>query len=158
MADPRNKPIWRVLEIPAPAAGTDFTITPNTSAHWLLFSLRFRFVTDANVANRHVVLTVQNGAAESIRLPAGSLQAASLDIVYSAFPTGRAATTVGTQGGVGWPERGLWIPQGYTFQSEIVNLQATDQISEISGMLYEFPSGPDFFYWPLANTFTEESE
>lgn len=157
MADPRNKPVWRVLGIATPAAGADFTLTPNTAAHWLLFSLRFRFVTDANVANRHVVLTVSNGDTEAIHLPAGSLQAAGLDITYSAFPTGRAATTVGTQGGVGWPERGLWIPQGYTFASETINLQVGDQFSEISGMLYEFPTGPDEFYWPLANTFREES-
>lgn len=155
--DPRNKPIWRILRIPTPAAGANLSIIPDTAAHWLLFSLRFRFVTDANVANRHVVLTVQNGDDESIRLPAGSLQAASLDITYSAFPTGRAATTVGTQGGVAWPERGLWIPQGWSFQSEVINIQVGDQLSEITGLLYEFPSGPETFMWPLTPTLTEES-
>lgn len=157
MADPRNKPIWRLLTIPTPAAGANFSIVPNTAAHWLLFSLRLRFVTDANVANRHLILTVSNGATEAIRLPAGSQQAATLDIIYSAFPTGRAATTVGIQGGIGWPERGLWIPQGWTFESKVLNIQVGDQISEISGMLYEFPTGPAEFLWPLTPTLTEES-
>jgi hypothetical protein len=157
MADPRNKPIWRALQIATPAAGVDFTLSPNTSSHWLLWSLRLRFVSDANAANRHMVLTVQNGDTEIFRLTSGSQQAASLDITYSAYPTGRAVTTVGTQGGIGWPEGGLWIPQGYTFQSEIVNLQATDQISEISGLLYEFPTGPETFYWPLRTLIQEES-
>lgn len=156
--DPRWTPTERVLTIPNPAAGANFSITPNTRGNWLLWSLRMRFVTDANVANRHLVVTLDDGNGEYYRMTAGSLQAASLDIVYAAAPTWIATATVGTQGHLKWPQDGLWIPQGHTLASSIVNLQATDQISEIRGHLFEFPTGPNYKLWRFPTYITEESE
>lgn len=157
MVDARNKPVWRVLEVPAPAAGANFSIVPDTAAHWLIWTIRFTLATDANVANRHVVMTVANGTNDFQRYHAGSVQAASLTHNYQGSPGEQGNATTGVEASIHFPVSGIWIPQGYTLASAVANIQATDQISDIRGLLYEFPSGPAEFYWPLRPLIREES-
>lgn len=156
--DPRFKPIERMAPINSPAVASGFTITPNTASGWLIRSLRFQLVTDANVADRAVMLSQTDGSNEYLRTAAVAVQAASLTRVYSAQPGTQAPGAVGTFIGIHAPADGFWLPNGHSLIVTIENVQAGDQISAIAGWRYEFPIGPRVSVWPFVTTLTEESE
>jgi hypothetical protein len=55
-----------------PAANAEISETVPTNARWRVHAIRFTLVTDANVANREVALTLDDGAAVFARSPPGS--------------------------------------------------------------------------------------
>lgn len=157
MVDARHKPIARTFEVAAPAVATGFTITPNTGANWLIRALTFQVVTDANAANRAVMLTVSGGATGYRVLPAVAVQAASLTRVYSGSEGVSGAVAVGTCIPLVFPEGGIWLPNGHSLAISVENVQAGDQISLIQGYRMEFPLGPREHLWPMVAMLLEES-
>ncbi len=157
MADPRNKPVARTFTLDTPAVAQGFTITPNTAANWLVRALRFQLVTDANAADRAVMVAIADGTREYRRVPGGAVQAATLTRIYAGSEGIDEAGAVGTFIGIRFPTEGLWLPNGHTLTVSIENVQATDQVSAIVGYRFEFPLGPREHMWPFVPVITEES-
>lgn len=155
--EPRYRPVEKTFPIGAPAAAAGFSVVPDTASGWLIRTLRFQLVTDANAADRAIMFAVTDGNAEYWRSSAGAIQAASLTRVYGAHIGSPGAAAVGTFIGVRWPDDGLWIPKGSRLDVTIENVQAGDQVSLIAGSLFEFPVGPQYYIWPSVATFMEES-
>lgn len=156
--EPRYRPVERILPVVAPAAAAGFSIVPDTASGWLIRTLRFQLVTDANAANRAVMFAVTDGNNEYWRSAAGDVQAASLTRVYGAHIDGSGSLAVGTFIGVRWPSDGLWVPKGSRLNVSVESMQAADQISAINFSFFEFPVGPEFYIWPAVATFIESSE
>lgn len=67
-----------------PAAGVDINFVVPAGQGFLLEIVRFRLVTSAVVANRLVVLNIDDDAGNTIaQYPAGAVQAASLTVDYT---------------------------------------------------------------------------
>lgn len=157
MADPRNKPIARTFSIANPAVATGFTITPDTGANWLIRALTFLLTTDANAANRAVMLNITAGQTTYRTLSAIAVQAASLARTYSGSEGANIVAAIGTLIPIVFPTDGVWLPVGHTLTVSIENVQAGDQITAIQGYRFEFPLGPDVHVWPMVGLMVEES-
>lgn len=157
MADSRNKPLHRIVQIPNPIAGQEVTIVADKMAGWLIRSLRFQLVTSAVVANRAVTLSATDTIAEYFRAATGAVQAASLTRVYAGFAGSAGAVSGGPVVAVGLPSDGLWLPQGSKLQTITDLLDGTDQFSSITVQVLEFPTGPGTFLWPVVAMLQEEA-
>jgi len=155
--DPRYTPLWRVQQIPQPAAGAEFTITPVNAAGWLVRTLRVRFVADANVANRQLRLNFTNGTNIWGTVNGGNVAAAGATLVSHAHPGQNFATAATGKGPIDWPVDGVWLPQGHSIVSDTENIQAGDQYSQIVISVIEYPSGSGLVMWPFPPAYTEES-
>lgn len=155
--DLRNKPIERIFTVATPAVATGFSITPNTAAGWMIRSLRFQLVTDANIADRAVMLSASDGSTNYFLASAGATQAASLTRNYGGVNGFSDTSNVGTFIGLRFPDDGIWLPQGHTLTVSVENIQAGDQVSAIGGRRWEFPTGPREYFWPFITTLMEES-
>lgn len=155
--DPKWMPRQRVFPLsPDPNAGAEISITPRNASGWLIRTLRFQLVTDANVATRGVTLSATDGSNEWFRSAAGISQAASLTRVYAALDGGVHTAAVGSVIEIGLPVNGLWLPQGHTLRTITENIQATDQFSAVCMFVIEFPAGQGFEQWPAVPIFSEE--
>lgn len=158
MADSRNKPVPNFFRLtPAPAAGVEINIAPNTGAGWLFQTLRYQFNTDANVATREMAFAVTNGDSEFVRLGCPTSQTAGQQREYSAAAGANMIVATLAVRSVDWPDTGLWVPQGYRLVSVTSNIQAGDQYANVGAWVIEFPTGPREFMWPFPTYFTEES-
>lgn len=108
-----------------PAANAEFSETVPTNARWRLLGVDVALVTDANVANREVVLTIDDGAAIVAEIAAGTAQAASLTRRYSfargVQRGGPAASTI-----INAPIPDAILMGGYRVRSATANIQAGD--------------------------------
>lgn len=157
MHSPRNRPIWQRKTIPAPAAGQDFSISPDTAAHWLVRSIVATFTTGVNAGTRSAILTVDDGTTVYFRASPGGTQAASLTRLYGGHNGGSGAISQGSV--VGWPlpTDGIWLPQGHRLRSAVENIDPADQWSAIAFLVIEYPTGPDSHFWPVPYQITEEA-
>lgn len=155
--DPRNIPRQAVFNLPTPAAATGFTITPDSGGDWLIRSVRFQLVTDANAADRAVALTLSAGGTEYARFSASAVQAASLTRIYVGVEGIGASGSVGTFTPIAMPGNGIWLPKGHALTVTTANIQAGDQFSVIAGYRVEFPHGPDEHVWPFYPVLLEKS-
>jgi hypothetical protein len=78
-----------------PAANTEISETVPTGARWKIGAISFALVTDANVATRSALLTIDDGATIIWQSGISTGQAASLTGIYRYAP-GAASTTIGT--------------------------------------------------------------
>ena len=109
-----------------PAANTEHSVTVTTGQIWEITSLNFSLVSDANVANRRVVVTFDDGTTVFAKASAGAVQVASTTINYTfAVGSQSQAALVGTDLQVALPS-GLFLPGGYRIKTVTANLQATD--------------------------------
>lgn len=51
----------RYISVPAPAAGAEITVTQDIRTRWRIIGAYLEFNTDANVANRNVLLRIMHG-------------------------------------------------------------------------------------------------
>jgi hypothetical protein len=94
-----------------PAANVEISETVPTGARWKLRSFRFAFVADANVANRTIVLTIDDGATTLFETSSAVAVTAAQTPVYNAAP-GLQFFTYGTLA-YHLPLPGeLWLPAG----------------------------------------------
>jgi hypothetical protein len=152
----RQAPVLYPQRVAAPAVGQEFVLRPTGQGGILVQSITFTLTTSAVVANRIPTLVLSDGTDTILRFQAPTALAASLVATWQAydgaFPNAGAAgiTTLG------WPNQGLWIPQGYSLTSVTVGLDgAGDQYSGIIAFVQEFTSGPDYTAQPTELMHTE---
>ncbi len=108
-----------------PAANTEISEAVPTNARWRLLGLDAALVTSAFVANREVVLTIDDGATVVAEVAAGVAQAASVTRRYS-FARGvprlaPAASTV-----ISAPAPDIVLGAGFRIRTVTANLDAGD--------------------------------
>lgn len=140
-----------IVKVPDPAAGADFTIKPNRLGDWLVRKLVLTLATSATVATRAMVIKATDGSDTYFLTASDTTQAASLTQQFTAFEGNANFTGAGTVFSIGWPTHGLYLPQGYTLQSQIGNIQAADQISSVRLWVEEYPTGPDTSWQNVSN-------
>lgn len=158
MPNPRNAPISRARTFPAPAAGANLVISPDSAATWLIRSIVFNFVTGANVGTRSVILAADNGTDTWFRSSPGGTQAASLTRFYGAYAGSAGASSQGSAIMLGLPTDGLWLPQGHRLITAVENIDPADQITAANLFIIEFPTGPSALYWPVPPSVLESTE
>ena len=154
MSFPRNTIRWAPKVIAQPAAGAEFSISPDTASTWLIRSIVARLTTSAAVANRMPVLTQDNGGLVYARFLPASVQAAGAVVDYSAVMNGTPQTAVGGFAEWNFPPDGVWLPQGHRLRSATQLIDVADQWSAIAIFYLEFPTGPGEYYWPGPMTIT----
>lgn len=129
-----QQPIPATIEqrtLTPPAAGSDFTIVVPGSEAWRLLAITFQLVTSAAVANRWVRLAYDNQGADSARVGAAALQAATNTVVYS------FARHLGNWGPTGlateqWcPLPDIVLSPGWRLHSLTALLDVADQFNNI---------------------------
>jgi len=122
-------PGWgRVVVGTTPAAGAEINETVPTNARWRLRSIVFSLTTGAAVANREVLLLINDGVNTYARIPSGFSQAASLSRNYEFGLLGTrydAAVAIQTVA----PVPDLILMAGHKITTATTNLQAADQYS-----------------------------
>lgn len=147
----QNVPYLRQVLVATPAAGAEWVITGPGQGLWRVVSVAFTLTTDATVANRGVVLVVDDGTTVIARTGAGAVQAASLTQNYGAAVgthTGAAGTALNVP--LHNPY-GVLLQPGWRLRTETVNLQAGDQYSAIAALVEEFPNGPGMEWQPTVD-------
>jgi hypothetical protein len=111
-----------------PAANTEWSETVPTGCVWRILAIRAQLVTDANVANRRVSVTITDVASGNVVFKPvdESVQAASLTHNYNIAPQqGHAVADV--EHYLPLPISDSWfVPAGFVIASSTLNLQATD--------------------------------
>lgn len=109
------------------AANTEISDTVPSGQIWELLCVNFNLVTDANAANRQVVLTIDDGTTVICKAASQATQAASLTYNYT-FAVGgpeRSAVDATTTMRCQLPGP-LWIPGGYRIKTVTTNRQVGD--------------------------------
>ena len=142
LVDPTRNPIelispfnWDSIPVKettvAPAVGADFTLTVPAGKKWLFYGWRGVLVTDANVANRTVLVDIApDGTAQIANAVFAQAQAATQTHIYYFIPsTSPTELYIGAYGrhwvgcGLGQP---IELPAGATIIVTINNKQAGD--------------------------------
>jgi hypothetical protein len=111
-----------------PAANAEISEAVPTNARWRVHAVRFTLVTDANVANREVALTLDDGAAVFARSPSRFSQAAGLTVAYSIFfDSALEAIATDTERTIRLPR--LDLQGGHRFNTVTTNRQVGDDFS-----------------------------
>lgn len=158
MARPRVDIVYRPVPIAAPAAGAEFSVTPQNCAGWLIRHIKYLLTTSAVAGNRVPMLTVDDGTNIYARFVPAAAQAASLAVTYGANPGNSRGSATGTGTAVDWPTDGLWLPQGHVLRSATDARDGGDQFSAIALVAVEFPSSQPFIVWPVVDTLVQASE
>lgn len=108
-----------------PAANTEHSVTVPARTIYQLLGARVALVTDANVANRTVQLTLDDGTTVFNLFPSPSTQAASLTYNYT-YTAGASNVTVLNNNVVVGLGQGIFLPAGYRIRTLTNNIQATD--------------------------------
>lgn len=117
--------LLRLITGTDPAANVEISETVPTGARWKLRSFRFAFVADANVANRTIVLTIDDGATTLFETSSAVAVTANQTPVYNAAP-GLQFFTYGTLA-YHLPLPGeLWLPAGARIKTVTTNRQVGD--------------------------------
>jgi hypothetical protein len=131
-ADEIESQYGQIVAIPTPAVASGFSYTYSTSEYWLLRSLCFQMVTDANAANRIVSLDLIDGAGNKIgRYSSGFTQTATLTTVYT-FALDIATYGANAAASIGAPTPEIWLHPGAKLTVNVAAVQAGDQISAIN--------------------------
>ena len=114
-----------------PAANTEISFT--AAEDLLVRTFDLTLVTDANVANRQVKITVEDSAGNVYaRLVAGGVQAASLTRRYSGVQGDFAAPAVQDDVfQIALGKDGLFVPKGGKIKTVTTNRQATDNFGAL---------------------------
>lgn len=124
----------RITAIADPAVATNFVYTPSTRLIEQLISIIFRYIADANAANRSPVFNVTDSSGIIMKFGTNQGQTASQDFNYSLteaagnFENGNLTPNYSQ---IEIP-RNLIIPLDGTIASAFSNIQAGDQISAIT--------------------------
>lgn len=146
----------RVVPVAPPAPGQEWSIAAPGQGYWRILAARWVLVTDANVANRHVSLLLDDQTDVLAGLPAGAVQAAGLTQSYSLFPGSPPGALAGAPWLLPAPTDGLVLMPGFRVRSSTVAIQVGDQYSAIRLYVEELPTGPRRRVIPTVPTVTTE--
>jgi hypothetical protein len=126
----------------SPAAGAGFSYQDSQGYATLLLSLTFRFVTDANAANRTVRVEYDDGnGSKFYRTVDGTVQTANTTAFWG-FAVGQPSTDFDTNNFLSAPLAPLFIYPGQKAQVNVTNVQVGDQLSQIVLLCEKFlPAG-----------------
>ena len=147
-------PLRFVHKLAAPVAGAEVDLTPRGLGDWRIMNLALSLVTSATVANRTITLTADDGTDVYFRAPAIASQAASLTGLYTAYEGSDAETLVAGEVTLGWPDHGLWLPQGAHLRTQTDLIEVDDQYGAVVALVEEYPYGPDGPRVPSASLYT----
>lgn len=155
------QPIERVqrypVQVPQPAVGTDWSVTPHGLGRWRVLAVVGTLTTSAVVANRGVQIVVDDQTTIYFRTPAGAVQINGTAVKYSAFDGGNVTGLIGANISIGWPNKGIIVPEGGRIRSITDNLDAVgDQWSALALYVEELPSGGFFQAYPVESYDTQE--
>jgi hypothetical protein len=136
-----QSPFYSVLMATQPAAGAELEIKATGQGLWRIPSLRARFVADANVANRTVVLTADDGTDEVWRVAYNAVVAAGGDVVLCAYSGAIQSTVSAGTATVPLPTDGLILLPGWRLRTSTGSIQVGDQYSDIQALIHEYPFG-----------------
>lgn len=121
-----------------PAANQEISETVPTGKRWRVQAVQFSLVTDATVANREVVVVVDDGTSTLFQSPAGANQAASLTWAYSVGNVGSpvAGTTATTVRQIVLPN--LLLPAGSRIRTATTNRQSGDNFGAPKLLVQEY--------------------
>lgn len=155
MSQPRWMPNFRRVPVAAPAVATNWSRTNDSGGVWVIRSVVFRLVNDANVQNRFVEVNATAGEDVWFRSGAQVAQVAGQDRFHSAYAGSGLSTADCPTYTLGWPADGLWLPPGHVLASSVANIQAGDQLSGILLQVIELPDTLPMSVLPMVTTFIE---
>ncbi len=127
----------------SPAAGADFSLTMEGRYTTRLLSVHVRLVTDANAANREVVLEYRDDQNLRFRVHGAPVTWPATSTVDYEFAVNQEQYAWPVDTSVLVPLSPLFLPAGWNFRIHVVNIQVTDQLSAIRGTWERFPTdGP----------------
>lgn len=130
----------RVVTGTNPAIGAEISETVPAGAHWRLFGCLLTLATGPTVANRTVLIIIDDGAAEAMRATAAGAQAASATTIYS---FGSFGTNLGPTGGCVaslFPDVITMLP-GWRLRTTTAGFQADDDYSAPALYIEEWLQG-----------------
>ena len=115
-----------------PSPGTNFTFTPIVGRRTQILSVEMTLASDANAANRLIVLQISDGTNSYHRCSSVVEQPASKTWIYhfSVGVTDQDHTTNITLAQTQLPEE-WFLNEGETLQSNVISKQIADQISSV---------------------------
>lgn len=124
---PEGVSAWqtRVVRGTNPAAGAEISERVGPGRQWLLYAVRFRFVTDATVTTRVPGLQIDDGSDTFLEVPPALGQAATQTIDYT-FAAGGASVSEANLRGISVLPFPLPLLRGYRIRTLTTNLQAGD--------------------------------
>jgi hypothetical protein len=147
MPKPPN-PFIKVVQIPNPAAGAEFSIRAPGEGLWRIMSLAYTLTTDVNAANRAQSLVADDGTSVYFSTDSTVFHVASTARGYSAWEGAVGVTAISGDVILSFPTRGLVLPAGHTLRSLTTAIQVGDQYSGIAVQVEEFPNGPGVEWLP----------
>lgn len=143
---------YKIVNVPDPVAGEEWTLTVPGDQIWRIESLVARLVTSAVVANRRAVLRADDQQDVWYAALATADQAASQTMRYGAFAGASPNGLAGVMGTIALPTSGLVLLPGYRLFTVTANLDAGDQWSQVRALVQSFPQGPDIEWLPTVDT------
>lgn len=123
-----------------PVAGSNFTYTLPDNHVYKIVCITFRLVTDATVANRHIGVVFVDGAIHTLQLVTGANVIASTTVTVAGWQgLADKETQVSNVLTFGLPTD-LYLEPGTVINSNIKQLQATDQVSQIQIYAHTWPT------------------
>jgi hypothetical protein len=122
----------------SPAAGTDFTFAPDGRFYTRLVSVFCRLVTDANVANREVVVELRDQQAQRYDLSGLPVVATANTTVDYAFNIFQPVANSPCDSTLLVPLHATLMFPSDDMRLHVVNVQAGDQLSRIRIVLEQF--------------------
>lgn len=131
-----SPPLWRrglpeLVYGQSPAAGADFSVAVTGGSFVRLVAVYCKFVADANAASREVVVSYEDQGGNRFALAGINTTVTANNTAYYAFSAFQpeAVATVDSSALVPLPPIILLPTQ--VFKLHVVNIQATDQLSQI---------------------------
>jgi len=131
----------RVITLPAPNAGSDWSITVPGGYLWRIISLYTSFATSSQTADRQPSLRIYAGATLIGEVKLCVSLSASASATFLVTPTSSPAyVVVDTLYRTGIP-RNILLSAGYQLASSTANIQTSDQWGNIVLVIHEYVVG-----------------
>lgn len=115
-----------VIESADPDAGAELDDIVNGNEYWRIQAIRFQLVTDANMANRRVHVTIDDGTNVLLDFIASNGQVASETVNYTFAPFGAINDSLDDADIVSGIPNNLILPNPFHIRTDTTNLLAGD--------------------------------
>ena len=115
----------------SPAAGADWSYTVTGHDYLRLVSLHCKFVADANVASREVVVSYETGNGKRFGLSGINTTVTASQTAYYAFSAFQPEAVATVDSSALVPLSPVLLSPSQVIKLHVVNVQATDQLSDI---------------------------
>lgn len=123
----------------SPAAGADFTYSAAGIYLERFLTLHVKLVTDGNAANREVVVSFEGPGSRRFALAGINTTVPASQTVYYEFSVFQPEAVATVDSSALVPLPAVVLGPGIVLKVHVVNIQATDQLSQICGWREQFP-------------------